>query len=155
MFHIQDLPVELLGQILEYVAHFEDDPLGREDQRARANWKDDPKDDLETNGKNNKDDKEDEDDEDEDFDCLKDLRNVCLVSRFCRDLAQPLLFRDFDEDGMSGDMSKIVSFARAIYQNENLGKHVQCISIMNLVPEGLIDTNLDDEDFSLFESVIR
>ncbi|KAI7976483.1 hypothetical protein EIK77_003298 [Talaromyces pinophilus] len=155
MIHIQDLPVELLGQILEYVADFEDAPLEREGQRARANWKDDPKDDLETNGKNDKDDGEDEDGEDEDFDYLKNLRNVCLVSRFFRDLAQPLLFRDFDEDGMSGDMSKIVSFARAIYRNENLGKHVQCISIMNLVPEGLIDMNLDDEDFSLFESVIR
>lgn len=152
MIHIQDLPVELLNQILEYVADFvddpEDDPLHREDQRARATWKDDPKDDPETNGKN-------DEDEDEDFDDLKDLRNVCLVSRFFCDLAQPLLFRDFDDDGMAGDMSKIVSFARAIYQNEELGKHVQCISIMNLVPEGLIDMNLDDEDFLLFKNVIR
>ncbi|EED22626.1 conserved hypothetical protein [Talaromyces stipitatus ATCC 10500] len=132
MVHIQDLPVELLGQILEFVTE-------REDETPDENG-----DELNIEDIN------------DDTDKLKDLRNICLVSRSFRDLAQPLLFRDFDEDGTSGDMTKIVSFAKSIYRNPELAKHVQRISIEAVAPPNVLDTmRLDREDFVFFKGVVK
>jgi hypothetical protein len=143
MVHIQDLPVELLRQILEFLTDFEEDLSDAAVRGEKANDATEDKLEADDNSEN-----------DDDFDKLKDLRNVCLVSRFFRELAQPLLFRDFDEDGLSGTMSKIVSFAKSLYLNAELGKYVQRISIMNPVPIGPLGIDIDGEDFELFKDAI-
>lgn len=143
MILIQDFPVELLRQIFEFLTDFEDEGS---DIAVRGEKVNDATGDKHETDDNNED--------DDDFDRLRDLRNVCLVSRFFCELAQPLLFRDFDEDGLSGSMSKIISFAKALYRNAELGKHVQRISIMNPLPLGPLGLDIDDEDFELFKDAI-
>lgn len=106
-----------------------------------------------TEDKLGKDDSGDDGDSD-DFDKLKDLRNVCLVSRFFRELAQPLLFCDFDEDGLSGSMAKIVSFTMSLYRSAELGLHVQRISIMNPLALGPFSVDIYGEDSKLFSDAI-
>lgn len=143
MVQIQELPVELLRQVLEFLTDFEDEPLDTAVRGAQANDANEDK--LEI-GRDSE--------EDDDFDKLKDLRNICLVSQFFRELSQPLLFRDFDEDGLSGNMSKIVSFTKSLYRNPELGKYVQRVSIMNPEPLGPLSMDIDDEDFKLFKDAI-
>ncbi|RAO67574.1 uncharacterized protein BHQ10_003586 [Talaromyces amestolkiae] len=145
MVLIQNLPVELLRQIFESLTDFEEEPLDLPIRGDNAN--DATEDKL---GKNDSGD----DGNDDDFDKLKDLRSVCLVSQFFRELAQPLLFRDFDEDGLSGSMAKIVSFTRSLYRNAELGKHVQRISIMNPLALGPFHVDIEDEDSELFNDAI-
>ncbi|KAJ5912001.1 uncharacterized protein N7473_001304 [Penicillium subrubescens] len=122
MVHIQDLPIELLRLILSFIADPEDEPFlklpDRADQSAKA--KGGNANELE------RDDQYDDDDADE----YENLRNICLVSRRFRELAQPLLFRYFDDDGLAGDLSKTISFAKTIYRCPHLGKLVQDISIL-------------------------
>lgn len=143
MVLIQDLPVELLRQIFELLTDFEDDSSDVAVGDEKTN--DATRNELE---------KEDKTEEDDDIEKLKDLRNACLVSRVFRELAQPLLFRTFVEDGLSGSMAKIVSFARSIYRNAELGKHVQRIFIMNPVGLGPLGVDIDDEDFELLKDAI-
>jgi hypothetical protein len=60
----------------------------------------------------------------------RDLRNLCLVSRLFRDLAQPYLFYNFEDMGLSGYLTQTVSFAQALYLRPQLGEHVRELDIM-------------------------
>ncbi|KAB8279601.1 hypothetical protein BDV30DRAFT_232743 [Aspergillus minisclerotigenes] len=68
------------------------------------------------------------------------LMNVSLVSRKFRDLAQPLLFRDFEENG---DLDRLIRFLRAVIVRPQLGKYVHVVT-MN--PKGRGSTEAFGED---------
>lgn len=173
MDRIQDLPIEVLSHILSFVAEpdlaspdevekakakiqiegkaqakakAKDSTEGLEDDDGVDDWED--VDDSEA----------DSDDERDDSNEIEDLRNLCLVSHRFRDLAQPLLFRNFDDDGLDGDIYKAVSFTKVIYRRPELGKHVQCLSLM--VPELPGPWNPEPrvttaEDIEFFKGVIQ
>ncbi|KAJ5100190.1 hypothetical protein N7456_006242 [Penicillium angulare] len=58
----------------------------------------------------------------------RNLRNLCLVSQRFRDVAQPLLFRTFDED--SKTLEKTRSFIRTLCLRPDLGHHVQNLVVI-------------------------
>lgn len=60
----------------------------------------------------------------------KDLRNLCLVSRLFRDVAQPSLFYNFEDTGLCGYLNETICFARALYLRPELGEHVRELDIM-------------------------
>jgi hypothetical protein len=155
MVHIQDLPTELLEHILSFIAEPDYDEsaadkegtvnkLQRELQRdlQRDDGDDDDYEDI------------DEDDDEDEDDCL---RNICLVSRRFRDLAQPLLFRYFDDDGWTGGITKTIAFAKILYGRPELGKHVQQVTITPLLSEPGKDSprRLPNEDAKFFTDVIQ
>jgi hypothetical protein len=157
MDRIQDLPIEVLSHILSFVAEPDLAPPDevekakatvRTEEKALAKLQIEEKALAKAEAKNSTeglehddgvDDWEDIDDSEADSDDdrydneFEDLRNLCLVSHRFRDLAQPLLFRNFDDDGLDGDIYKAVSFAKVIYRRPELGKYVQFLSLR--VPE--------------------
>ncbi|KAI9372244.1 hypothetical protein BJX61DRAFT_455737 [Aspergillus egyptiacus] len=94
-------------------------------------------------------------------DGTKDLYSLCLVSRQFRELAQPLLFRNFDGDNTDGhvdddhqdDIENLVRFIRAIYQRPALGEHVRFVSLDPIDPEP--DDVYGDRDPEPFRDAIR
>ncbi|KAJ5815510.1 hypothetical protein N7474_007287 [Penicillium riverlandense] len=174
MVHIQDLPTELLENILSFIAEPDDykSAAGREDtvnklQRElprdlqRDDWDDDDYDDDDDDEDEDEDEDEDDDEdmekEDDDHHEHECLRNICLVSQRFRALAQPRLFRYFEEDGWQGGIVKTMTFAKILYGRPELGKHVQMISITPLVPEPGKDSprRLPEDDFQFFTGVIQ
>ncbi|KAJ5123957.1 uncharacterized protein N7515_007782 [Penicillium bovifimosum] len=93
MVNLQDLPLEVLLEILSFIPTTDD---LYEDDADRAIGTD-------------------------------VLYNTCLVSRKFRDLAQPLLFRDFTGRGMHKkrdiNRDKTICFTKAIYARPDLGEH--------------------------------
>lgn len=80
-----------------------------------------------------------------------DLRHACLVSHKFFDLAQPVLFREFYDDGLAGNLDRAINFARSLYSNPNLGSHVRDFSIIS-TPDGMSD--LEEEEIALFKRAI-
>ncbi|KAJ5905618.1 uncharacterized protein N7473_002534 [Penicillium subrubescens] len=138
MVNIQDLPVELLSRIIFFVAplrgplppDFFKIPAQKHDNDANANANGDDVSKLnkDTDGINNKNEKGP----------LgvgfsthyRDLRNLCLVSRRFRDVAQPSLFYNFEEQGLRGYLNETICFARALYLRPELGEHVRELDVM-------------------------
>lgn len=85
----------------------------------------------------------------------RNLRNVCLVSRLFRDLAQPFLFYSFDDTGLSGPLVQTVSFARTIYTRPELGKHVRELDIMYPLDGNEMPMPLSGEDATFFTAAIK
>lgn len=57
--------------------------------------------------------KDEAEDEDEEYKGeLDDVRNACLVSRKVCDIAQPLVFREFDD--LAGDVRSTIALVKAI-----------------------------------------
>ncbi|CAI7577792.1 unnamed protein product [Penicillium glandicola] len=122
MVHIHDLPIELLHLILSFFVRPDDLDLLSADQDTKGK------------GGNAKELDDDEYDDDE-LDDIETLRNVCLVSRKFREVAQPLLFRElFDDD---------------------LAKHVHQISILPLpfIPDCVKSPSAGDSE--LFKGMIK
>lgn len=146
MVHLQDLPVELLKHILFFIADPQDESLNLPDKvNQSAKAKGDSANELK------RDNKYGDDDADED----EDLRNICLVSRIFRDLAQPLLFRYLEDDCLAGYPSKTVSFAKTIYRRPDLAQHVQYISVIPAPFSAGPPGRLAKEDSDLFKGAIR
>ncbi|KAJ5124102.1 uncharacterized protein N7515_007927 [Penicillium bovifimosum] len=124
MANLQDLPQELLQEILSFIA----DPYG---------WLEDDFD-LD-NG-----------------DGTDDLCNICLVSRNFRELAQPLLFRNFMDKDEDRDCDKTICFTKAIYARPDLGEHVRYISIAPLADE-YFDSHMciEQRHIKFYEGVIK
>lgn len=72
-----------------------------------------------------------------------------------RDLAQPLLFREFDDDCLDGYLTKTISFAKIIYRRPDLGQHVRSISILPGAFGPASPGRLAKEDCDLFKAAIR
>ncbi|KAJ5120004.1 hypothetical protein N7448_010673 [Penicillium atrosanguineum] len=115
MVHIEELPVEVLSQIMGHLVDPEDHNPSK----------------LPGLDALNKDDGEDETHKDE----MEDIRNACLVSRKFCDIAQPLIFRDFEDLDLDGDLRNTIAFAKAIYGRPELGNYVQSIGFMPIIPE--------------------
>lgn len=147
MVLLQDLPVELLKHILSFIADPEDDSFldapGKANQSAKAK------------GDNAKEPEKGNKYGDDDYDEDEALRNICLVSRLFRDLAQPLLFRYFEDDCLDGYLTKTVSFARSIYRRPELGQHVQYISLVPAPFGAGPPERLPKEDSDLFKRAIK
>ena len=157
MVHILDLPVELLDHILGFVA---EDELLASNQMGFVKATDAKVKELED--EDDEDDREDEDedddyDNDEDYDDRdpnEDLAKICRVSRKFRDLAQPLLFRHFDDD-LLGGLTKTIAFTKTLYLRPDLGKHVQDVSIVP-IPLGPQDSEpITAEEVAVFEAAIK
>lgn len=137
MVNIQDLPVELLSRIIFFVAPLRG-PIPpdflkkitaqKPDNDANANGDDTSKSNKDTDSINNK----------TETGPLglgyrthfKDLRNLCLTSRLFRDVAQPSLFYNFEDQGLRGYLKETICFARALYLRPELGEHVRELDIM-------------------------
>ncbi|KAL4943445.1 hypothetical protein BDV06DRAFT_189800 [Aspergillus oleicola] len=83
----------------------------------------------------------------------EELYNLCLVSKRFRDLAQPLVFRYFDGDGVD-DLDRFIQLTRAIYARPSLGEHVRFIT---LTPESSDASSggIPTEDMRLFQKAVR
>ncbi|KAI9931368.1 hypothetical protein MW887_009943 [Aspergillus wentii] len=118
MVQLQDLPTEILSVCLSFVE--ESDDLDEEQGRKIK---------LENSD-------------------VRNLFNVCLVSRRFRELAQPLLFRSFEMDDI--DTKSTIRFIRAITTRPQLGEHVQIVNIMDIdqddLPPGHI-LSAEDKEF--------
>ncbi|KAJ5261374.1 hypothetical protein N7478_011969 [Penicillium angulare] len=62
-------------------------------------------------------------------DGVASLYSLCLVSKRFRDIAQPLLFLDFSDDGVLGNTEETVRFANCLYRYPELGQFVQDVTI--------------------------
>jgi hypothetical protein len=135
MVHLQDLPIELLHLILSFFVSPDDLELLSGDQNRKA--KDDKANEL-----------DDEEYDDDEPDGIETLYNTCLVSRKLREVAQPLLFRELFDDGLTGGLTPTVPFIRTIYRRPDLGKHVHQISILPFpfVSGGRKPLSADDSD---------
>ncbi|KAJ5737743.1 uncharacterized protein N7483_002868 [Penicillium malachiteum] len=127
MANIQDLPVELLTRILEFVGESVepndyDLELGPETFGALEVW---------------------------------DLIEACLVSRKFRAIAQPLVFRIFEDDNLD-DLNKSISFANTLCLRPDLGKYVQSISMLPLAPiEPGASLKPDEEDLLPIRKAVK
>lgn len=149
MLNIQDLPPELLTRIFFFIApprgpispDVIEELKAREarelsnNAKASANTNADGDDASKPSQDHGIDDSDWEDDMDDKNGKVysrphKDLRNICLVSRLFRDLAQPFLFYSFEETGLAGPLVQTVSFARALYTRPELGEYVRELDIM-------------------------
>lgn len=138
MANLQDLPVEILKHVLSFF-------IARRDPLWET-W--------ESGIENNS--KELEDFDDDEDETLKPLYNMCLVSKKFRDVAQPFLFLNFADDGVMDNMEETIRFARCLYRNPELGKHVQELTIYAPIPldeseaeEEPIWNELTEEDIEL------
>jgi hypothetical protein len=137
MVNIQDLPVELLSRIVFFVAplrgpippdFFKNIADKKPENDANANGDDASKPDKDTDGINNKTEKGPLGPGYSTH--FKDLRSLCLVSRLFRDVAQPSLFYNFEDQGLRGYLNETIFFARALYLRPELGEHVRELDIM-------------------------
>lgn len=117
MANLQDLPVEILKHVLSFF-------IARRDPLWET-WE---------SGIENNNSKEEDDLDDDEDETLEPLYNMCLVSKKLRDVAQPLLFLNFADDGVMDNMEETIRFARCLYRNPELGKHVQELSIYAPIP---------------------
>ncbi|KAJ5816433.1 hypothetical protein N7447_008666 [Penicillium robsamsonii] len=140
MVDIQGLPIEILHLILSvFISPGDLEPIR------------DPSTDAKDGNANELD-----DEYDDEADGIETLRNVCLVSRKFRELAQPVLFRDLYDDGLAGDdPNPTISFTRTIYQRPDLERHVHQISIMPLPfnPGGRRPLSAEDSEF--FKNILK
>ena len=152
MGHIQDLPPELLLHILSFVADFDF-------AEPTPKFKD-------TEDEDDEEDEEDEEDEDEEEDVEEDklidertvnLANLCRVSRVFRELAQPLLFQDFDNFHIPGDMSRVAAFTRALILRPSLGDHVHDVTVQPSDDHRFLHAppSVSSQDRELFARTIR
>lgn len=97
-----------------------------------------------------------EDEADEQMDEM-DLSNLCLVSRKLRNIAQPLLFSNFEDLDTHGDLRRLMAFTKVIISHPELAEHVQSISLTPLVLNPLepFDRKLPAEDLKLFTKAMR
>ncbi|PLB51199.1 hypothetical protein P170DRAFT_425457 [Aspergillus steynii IBT 23096] len=147
MVKLQDLPTELLSHIVSYVA--DDHSLDQASLNGRS--KDD---------KRSMDDDDDDDDDIGDIVAFRDLYNLCLVSHKFRDLAQPLLFQDFDEDYLTGDNRSIICFTRAVTLRPDLAACVKTVDTSSTGIELPMDMphppeRLRPEDIRLFTRAVQ
>jgi hypothetical protein len=139
MVNLQDLPTELLQHILSFVAGYDD----RNDYWMPKAQSCDPAEDLE------------EDDEYVDDDGIDDLCEICLVSRKFRELAQPLVFRNFMDDGLAGGLNQTIRFTKAIHERPDLGEHVQKISIVPLTFGPMNLSGITDEHIKFYKGILK
>jgi hypothetical protein len=161
MVNIQDLPSELLSRIVFFIAplrgplppgFFQKLATKKPTNDANANGDNASKLNKDTDGIKNKDMK----------DPLglgyshplKDLQNLCLVSRLFRDLAQPSLFYNFEDTGLGDYLDQTISFARALHLRPELGEHVRELDIMFPLDEER-PKPLTKKDSSLFITAIK
>ncbi|KAJ5592502.1 hypothetical protein N7537_009406 [Penicillium hordei] len=134
MARIEGLPIELIHSIVSFLVEPEDDLdllSGGQTTKAKDGYT-----------KKLDDEYDDNEYEDDAYDGIETLRNVCLVSRQFREVAQPLLFRELYDDGMAGDLTPSIPFTKTIYRRPDLGKHV--------VPDSLAS-----EDCEFFKGIIK
>ncbi|KAL4864081.1 hypothetical protein BDV12DRAFT_176670 [Aspergillus spectabilis] len=87
---------------------------------------------------------------DEDDTTAQELYNLCLVSQKFRDLAQPLLFRNVDDDGFDYPLVQLVLLTKVIILRPELGQYVKTASI------DLLETVLPPpRDINLFCDAVR
>lgn len=135
MVKLLELPTELLLQIVSYVAG--QDSLDGTPFHGHS-----------------------KDGDDAVYIAIQDLYNLCLVSHQLRDLAQPLLFQDFDEDHLSGDNRSIITFTRTITLRPDLAACVKVVDttypgIEPLVDESHPPESLPSKDLEVFRGLIR
>ncbi|KAG0154101.1 hypothetical protein PDIDSM_1481 [Penicillium digitatum] len=143
MVHIQGLPIELLHLIFSFLAPPEDDLdqlSGDQTTTAKIGSAKELNDNVSDDGE---------------CDVIETLRNVCLVSRKFREVAQPLLFRELYDDGLAGDLSPTIPFTKTIYRRPDLGKHVHQIIIMPLPFHPGASDSLAAEDVEFFKGIIK
>ncbi|KAL5337498.1 hypothetical protein BJX70DRAFT_369520 [Aspergillus crustosus] len=80
----------------------------------------------------------------EDDTSSQELYNLCLVSQKFRDLAQPLLFRNYDDAEFLDPVAQLISFTKAIILRPELGQYVRTasIDIIEVFPEFPTDLDL-------------
>lgn len=148
MARIEGLPIELVHLIVSFLVQPEDDlDLLSGGQTTKAK-----------DGHTKKLDDDEYDDneyEDDEYDGIETLRNVCLVSRQFREVAQPLLFRELYDDGMAGDLTPSIPFTKTIYRRPDLGKHVYQIIILPLPFHAGSPDSLAAEDSEFFKGIIK
>ncbi|KAJ5192497.1 hypothetical protein N7449_008639 [Penicillium cf. viridicatum] len=148
MARIEGLPIELVHLIVSFLVQPEDDlDLLSGGQTTKAK-----------DGHTKKLDDDEYDDneyEDDEYDGIETLRNVCLVSRQFREVAQPLLFRELYDDGMAGDLTPSIPFTKTIYRRPDLGKHVYQIIILPLSFHPGGPDSLAAEDSEFFKGIIK
>ncbi|KAF4771815.1 hypothetical protein N7455_008070 [Penicillium solitum] len=150
MARIESLPIELVHLVVSFLVQPEDDlDLLSEGQTTKAKDKDGHAKKLDD------DEYDDDEDEDDEYDAIETLRNVCLVSRQFREVAQPLLFRELYDDGMEGDLTPIIPFTKTIYRRPDLGKHVHQITILPLSFHPGGPDSLAAEDSEFFKGIIK
>ncbi|KGO75324.1 hypothetical protein PITC_001780 [Penicillium italicum] len=143
MVHIQGLPLELVHLIFSFLVPTEDDL----DQLSG---------DQITKGKDGSMKEINDDEYDDDvLDGIETLRNVCLVSRKFREVAQPLLFRELFDDGLAGDLSPTIPFTRTVYRRPDLGNHLHQITILPLPFHPSGSDSLSPEDSEFFKGIIK
>lgn len=141
MQNLQDLPLELLKSILSFF-------LPREAPQWEF-WADVRRIGKTTNTKAVIDDYDDYDDEGG----SQNLYNMCLVSKRLRDIAQPLLFSDFLDDGTLGNIAITVQFAEVLSHHPELGQFVQDITFeapLLLDEDSDAGLELDEKEIELF-----
>ncbi|KAJ5680842.1 hypothetical protein N7536_011981 [Penicillium majusculum] len=150
MARIESLPIELVHLVVSFLVQPEDDlDLLSEGQTTKAKDKDGHAKKLDD------DEYDDDEDEDDEYDAIETLRNVCLVSRQFREVAQPLLFRELYDDGMEGDLTPIIPFTKTVYRRPDLGKHVHQITILPLSFHPGGPDSLAAEDSEFFKGIIK
>ncbi|KAJ5142947.1 uncharacterized protein N7515_001734 [Penicillium bovifimosum] len=76
-----------------------------------------------------------------------------FFSREFRDLAQPLLFRNFTDD-VNTDRNKTIRFTKAIYERPGLGEHVRHVTIKPL-PIKYTGKGIAKEHIKFYEGIIK
>ncbi|KAJ5414326.1 hypothetical protein N7509_000953 [Penicillium cosmopolitanum] len=137
---LQDLPAELLKQTLFYFVPRVSPQWEIWHEFRTGQLKPNPSD-------------EDEDEDEYDEESLDSLYNICLVSKKFRDIAQPLLFSNFVDDGALGNISETVRFANCLYRYPQLGQFVQEITMGN--PLIFDSESAEEDDLELSEEEIQ
>lgn len=82
--------------------------------------------------------------------------NLCLVSRRFRDIAQPLLFSEYHDDGTStGDFSMFLKFTKALFLRPDLGEKVKLITLYPIEDDFEWNMDVSAEDEAFFTPIIK
>ncbi|KAE8419899.1 hypothetical protein BDV36DRAFT_293791 [Aspergillus pseudocaelatus] len=133
MVQLQDLPIEVLSHCLSFI---------RWPYPARAlAWNS-----LHIN-----------DPSDITYRTRRSLMNISLVSRIFRDLAQPLLFRDFEDNNEDDNLRRLIRFLKAVIVRPQLGKYVQVVALHPIDYELLDDLKevLPSQDINFFTRAVQ
>lgn len=145
MDHIQNLPVETLHRILNFVSGHSACPGSFANEELRPM----------NEGFGNEFSEEDVEGFEGEIYKHQSLRHMCLVSRTFREIAQRLLFHTFRDDNFPyGDLRKTVSFAKAIYHHPKLGEYVNEFKFLKVQDE-LKAEKLPADDATLFRLAIQ